>query len=244
MARITYWDLKANEPLSKGDCLLIYGIDYSIAGTNWFLNNRRGDNSAIFRMFGMSASEKMSWAKKFAKRGEVYDGDFPEFSNQQDFIDFIIAIYEKPLINKGDTIRVRERDGGEDDYPYVWVDGMLAYKGLTVKITNIFPASRWQCENKKCFNGDIYYYEIEGSSYEWHSSMFELSSLNKSISQEVASIKIDSAMGRLVEDRPEVISFDLYSKTKEESISPKKEVSSEGIILNKPKKHFQTKIVL
>ena len=247
MANITYWDLKRDAPLNVGDTLLIYGIEYYVCGTAyWFLTNKgSGGNSAIFKLFGMSNTEKMSWAKSFARRGEVYHGDFPEFSNKQDFIDFIIDIYEKQLIVDGDTIIVKERHGDEDDYPYVYVDGMLEYQGKRVKIKRVLPASDIQCRDKKYFNGDIHYYEIESKDrYKWHSSMFVLGTLNMFLAEELGTLRIDSSMGKLVEEKPEIISFDLYPKTKEESMPPKKEVSSEGIILNKPKKHFQTKIVL
>ena len=247
MASITYWDLKRGTTPAVGDKLLIYGINYYVSSTAaWFLNNSGGGNSAVFRLFGMTDTEKMSWAKEYAKRGECYSGAFPEFSNQQDFIDFIIAIYERQLIKEGDSIIVAERQGDEDDYPYAYVVGMLEYQGRRVKIKQVLLASDIQCADKKYFNGDIHFYQIESKDrYKWHSSMFILGTLNKLlIEEELGVVRLDSSMGKLVEEKPKITSFHLYPATKEESIPPKKEVSSEGIILNKPKKHFQTKIVL
>ena len=226
MAEITYWDLKRGKLLNKGDSLVIYGINYQVAGSNWFLNNPGGGNSAVFSLFGMTDTEKVSWAKEYAKRGVLYSGAFPEFSNQQDFIDFVIAIYEKPLLKEGDTIIVKSRSGCDDDYPYSYVDSMLEWARKRVTITKVLMGDEFMIAKKRRYNGDIHYYHIEDDHghWNWHSSMFDLS-----------TITVDKTSKAMHDDKSYVTIDEV--KTKEE-------VSTKGITLNKPKKHFKTTIVL
>ena len=182
MAEITYWKLKAGTPINNGDTLTIYGIPYKAIETGgfFFLTARSGTNNRVFEKLGLSDAEKLKWAKEYASKGHVCNGGFPEFDNKEDFVSFIKAIYEEPLLKKGDVVKIKKREGDENDYPYVYVGEMQSWEGELVKIRQVSTGSEFQINaNLKFYNGDIHYYyieELDGTpiNYTWHSSMFEM----------------------------------------------------------------------
>lgn len=237
MAELTYWDLEdRNMPPVEGDTLLIYGIHYTVcknAKNSWYLKSDDGPNDKIFDLFGLTAAQKMTWAISYCQRGTCQIGLFPEFTDRKDFADFIIALYEHPLLSEGDSIVIKSREGGTDDYPCSYVCGMVGHAGkrFTISRVNIFNL---EDETKhKYFNGDIHFYTLkeDTGAWNWHSSMFDLSTLRRYEKSTRYTSRLDAESS---------VPLD---KEKEEA-DKKKEVPSKGIILNKPKKHFKTTIVL
>lgn len=183
MAEITYWKLKDSTSINSGDTLTIYGIPYQAieSGGFFFLVARSGvANGQVFKKLGLNDEEKLKWAKEYASKGHVHNGGFPEFDNKEDFVSFIKAIYEEPLLKKGDVVRIKKREGDEEDYPYVYVNEMQPWEGELVKIKHVSEGSAFQISaDLKFYNGDIHYYHIEELDgtpikYTWHSSMFEM----------------------------------------------------------------------
>jgi hypothetical protein len=72
----------------------------------------------------------------------------------------------------GDIVTIKERVGNSSDYRFSFVDSMAAKKGQRLKIAKVTESPL--CDGK--IPDDGYKYELEGSSFNWASSMFEESS--------------------------------------------------------------------
>ena len=228
MAEITYWDLVDGRMPEHEDTLLLYGLPYSVrrhTQGRWYLCQPKADNNKIFELFGINDQEKMEWAGKYCKNGKCILGRFPEFTDIDDFRHFVMSLYEHRLLDTGDSVTISPPIYCSDDYPCSYVENMDSWGGKRGTIESVHPLSRDESD-RKCFNGDIHYYIIKEDTekWQWHSSMFELSTLVKGKKAEHCSL----------------------IKTVKSYLSPdkKEEVPSKGITLNKPKKHFKTTIVL
>ena len=236
MAELTYWDLKDRDILpAEDDTLLIYGINYTVCKTKnrWYLNNYGGPNNKIFDLFGLTTAQKKAWADRYCERGTCQTGQFPEFTDREDFANFIIALYEYPLLREGDTIVIKAKEGNAYDYPCSYVSGMVGYAGKRFTISRVDTFIHEDQTKLKYFNGDIHLYRLkeDTSAYNWHSSMFDLNTLLRCAESECCISRL-AAESSIPLDK------------KKEEADKKNEVPSKGITLNKPKKHFKTTIVL
>lgn len=74
----------------------------------------------------------------------------------------------------GDIVTIAEREGESNDYPHGFVNDMTKFSGLEYVIKEIMPfnlSPNLQPFRKK-FNGDLSTYWLQGTGYNWHSSMF------------------------------------------------------------------------
>lgn len=80
------------------------------------------------------------------------------------------------LFKVGDIVTIKQREGHGVDYPCNFTDEMCIFVGKSFKIVAVNDLSD---RDKPKYNGDAYYYHLEGNSYNWHSSMFEDKKKNK-----------------------------------------------------------------
>lgn len=246
MANVTYWDLKRGHILDSGDTILIYGIRYRVShGSGYYLTNMFGSNDAVFTLLGLKGNQKREWASKY---GRTYDGVFPEFESRNDLTKFVIDIIRTPIVKPGDRVVIKPKEGAQGEYPFLYTDAMADFAGSQVTIEAVAESCGEDSATRAYFNGDIHSYRVRENSFYWSSAHFDLRKIER-------SVDVKETLARMAEETKkrsalEMEALSLKSLTEiwkgcsEVSYDDKEETSSKGIVLNKPKKHFKTKIVL
>lgn len=75
-----------------------------------------------------------------------------------------------PLFKVGQKVRIKKREGKDDDYKYSFVDDMANMAGQIVTVTEVMPA--FSHESRK-YADDCAKYYIDIGSWSWASSMLE-----------------------------------------------------------------------
>lgn len=75
------------------------------------------------------------------------------------------------LYKVGDIVTIKPRQYPSDDYPCGFSDGMIPFVGESLKIVAVKSLTCYL--DRPQYNGDPYFYELQGNYYNWHSSMFE-----------------------------------------------------------------------
>lgn len=235
MAKVDYFNLADGYTLSLGDTFLIHGCKYEVTSRTNVYYCRSLDyhgNDTVFKLFNIKYPETDTWAKKFGKVNE--GGCFPEFFDLADLTKFVKAIYEKPIFNIGDTVRVKKRTEKDDDYPFSFTDDMIKLEGKTFKIreTSIMFDTTYHNAKESIANGDINRYELREDEhcYKWHSSMLELVSHT-----ETETSKEPTKEKGFLEKAIETIAS---------AVGPDKNNLSDGQIIIKPIKKIKTTIKL
>lgn len=246
MANVTYWDLKKGFILDKGDTILIYGNHYTVStGGGYYLFNATGRNDAVFTLLGMNDEQKKKWASKY---GYNYDGMFPEFKSRNDLTKFVIDIIQTPIVKPGDRVVIKPKEGPQGEYPFLYTEAMAEFAGRQVTIEAVAESCSEDSAKRAYFNGDIHSYRVRENSFYWSSAHFDLKKIER-------SVDVKETLARMAEETKkrsalemEALSLDslmsIWKGCPEVSYEDKEETSSKGIVLNKPKKHFKTKIVL
>lgn len=77
---------------------------------------------------------------------------------------------KKPLFKVGQIVRIKVREGRDDDYKYSFTDGMIQFSGRLCTIAHVHP----NCDNRKRkYPDDDAGYELEENGFHWASSMLE-----------------------------------------------------------------------
>lgn len=173
---VTYNELHHGYTLKPGDTLTIHGCTYSVA-EECFLNYIGPHyNDRIFEVLGI---DRIEVCKKY---GMDVPGMFPYMKSMQCLTNLVKALYEMSPFKVGDKVKISERVGNKDDYPYAFTDSMEALKGNIFTIEKISPTLGHN--SRKYSNGDPNQYNLKESGYCWHSSMFERVSQDSATKQE------------------------------------------------------------
>lgn len=246
MANVTYWDLKRGHILDQGDTILIYGIHYTVTtGGGYYLYNTTGRNDEVFVLLGMNDEQKKKWASKY---GYNYDGMFPEFKSRNDLTKFVIDIMQTPIVKPGDRVVIKPRVGVAGDYPFLYTDAMAELAGKSFIVDKVSESCNESTAQRKYFNGDIHSYQLRDCCFYWNSAHFDLKSIVRKSSMEETLARLAEETKKKSALEMEALSLSSISKMMKDYSAAlsedKEETSSKGIVLNKPKKHFKTKIVL
>ena len=174
---VTYKALKEGYILRDNDTLNIYGCKYVVRDSRegCFLMDTRGvcRNDWLFlHIYGMSDEQKDAWAAEYGGKPGCF---FPMMPTLQQLTEFVKKIYETCPFKVGDTVRIKKREYSACDYPASFVDTMAEQAGNTFVIKEI--GTMRGCNPftyKDEGGGDIHYYRLEGTPYNWTSNMFQL----------------------------------------------------------------------
>jgi len=81
------------------------------------------------------------------------------------------------MFKVGDKVKIINREGYSEDYPFYFVSDMTLLSGKIATIIDIKDVvDRDNICNCKFYNGDdhIYILDIDDKQFDWHSSMFIL----------------------------------------------------------------------
>lgn len=145
MATVTYYDLKKKgRILQAEDLLTLHGIQYKVvqpAFHYWLSTTGESAgmcNSIIFDTLNLDKSEFLS---KLFGDSSSYEGDFPAMDSAKKLTKLVIALYEQPMFQPGDTIKIANYKEGTD-YPFGFTGSMKKYSGDQYFVKDVDTSSQ------------------------------------------------------------------------------------------------------